>query len=311
MRINTFIVDDEEHSIEVSMYYLAKYCPNVNVVGQARNINNAIAKINQLKVDLVLLDMNLKDGELGFDLVKAMPEANFKIIVVSAHSEYGIHAVKHNVCDYILKPLNSIELIKAVEKVVQQKKNSSANMGKLAISDKAGITLINIEEINYLEADGNYTHVYFNRSKEVITMRIGEIIEKLPKKKKTSWWNYSDSNNTIKKLIEVKVSFTNCTFKNDVLAYIPDEDSGYTFTANFEDEVIFKNCTFERKAMFKYSRFERNSDFSGSSFMNDSTFKYAQFDENISFKDTNFNKTATFKYANGTAVYTILNKPYF
>jgi len=182
MRINTFILDDEEHSIEVSMYYLAKYCPNVNVVGQASNINNAIAKINQLKVDLVLLDMNLKDGELGFDLVKAMPEANFKIIVVSAHSEYGIHAVKHNVCDYILKPLNSIELIKAVEKVVQQKKNSSANMGKLAISDKAGITLINIEEINYLEADGNYTHVYFNRSKEVITMRIGEIIEKLPKK---------------------------------------------------------------------------------------------------------------------------------
>ncbi len=124
-----------------------------------------------------------------------------------------------------------------------------------------------------------------------------EAIEKLPKKKKTSWWNYSDSNNTIKKLIEVKVSFTNCTFKNDVLAYIPDEDSGYIFTANFEDEVIFKNCTFERKAMFKYSRFKRNSDFSGSSFMNDSTFKYAQFDENISFKDTNFNKTATFKYA--------------
>ena len=52
---------------------------------------------------------------------------------------------------------------------------------------------------------------------------------------------------------QIKISFKNCTFKDDVLAYIPDsDDSGYTFTASFEDEAIFINCTFERKAMFKY-----------------------------------------------------------
>lgn len=182
MKINTFLVDDEEHSIEVSIYYLSKYCPNVNVVGQAHNIKDAIAKIIQLKVDLVLLDMNLKNGEVGFDLIKAMPEANFKIIVISGHSEYGIHAVKHNVCDYLLKPLNPIELAEAVGKVIQQMKITPVNMGKLAISEKSGITLINIDEINYLEADGNYTYLHFDGSKEVITMRIGEIIEKLPEK---------------------------------------------------------------------------------------------------------------------------------
>ena len=182
MRINTFLVDDEEHSIEVSMHYLSKYCPNVNVVGQANNIKDAVAKISQLKVDLVLLDMNLKNGELGFDLVKAMPEANFKIIVISAHSEYGIHAVKHNVYDYLLKPLNPIELVEAMEKVIQQTKIAPANMGKLAVSEKSGIKLINIEEIKYLEADGNYTYLHFDGNKEVITMRIGEIIEKLPEK---------------------------------------------------------------------------------------------------------------------------------
>ena len=123
-----------------------------------------------------------------------------------------------------------------------------------------------------------------------------EALEKLPNKKKNSWWN-NDSGNTIKKLIDVKISFTNCTFKDDVLAYIPDEDSGYKFTANFEDETIFKDCNFERKAMFKYSRFERNSDFSGTSFDDDSTFKYAKFDENIDFSNTSFNEIATFKYA--------------
>ena len=124
-------------------------------------------------------------------------------------------------------------------------------------------------------------------------------IEKLPSKKKKSWFNWSSGNSTneIKKMIDVKISFTNCTFKDDVLAYIPDEDSGYTFTASFEDIAVFKNCEFERKAMFKYSRFERNSDFSGSSFNDDSTFKYAKFDKDSSFENTTFDEIATFKYA--------------
>lgn len=124
-----------------------------------------------------------------------------------------------------------------------------------------------------------------------------EALEKLPNKKKKSWWNNGNYDNMIKNLIDVKISFTNCTFKDDVLAYIPDEDTGYTFVASFEDIAIFKDCNFERKAMFKYSRFEKNTDFSGSTFNEDSTFKYAKFDNNISFNNTTFNEIATFKYA--------------
>ena len=180
MKLNTFIVDDEEHSIEVSSHYLTKYCPNVNIVGHAYNVTDAVEAISQCNVDLVLLDINLKGGELGFELIKKMPNANFKVIILSAHSEYGIHAVKHSVCDYLLKPLNSIELVEAIDKVTKLKKSNPAHMGKLAISEKAGINLVDIEEIYYLEADGNYTYLYFQNRKEVITLRIGELIEKLP-----------------------------------------------------------------------------------------------------------------------------------
>lgn len=129
-----------------------------------------------------------------------------------------------------------------------------------------------------------------------------EAMQKLPKKKKSSWfnWNNDDDNsysNQIKKMIAVKISFVNCTFREDVLAYIPDEQSGYTFTASFADDTIFKNCKFERKAMFKYSKFEGDSDFSGSIFEDDNTFKYAKFNEKISFENTVFEEVATFKYA--------------
>lgn len=121
-----------------------------------------------------------------------------------------------------------------------------------------------------------------------------EALPKLPKRK--SWWNNGGSN-TIEKQITNKVSFVNCVFDDDVLAYIPHEKSGYTFVANFEDIVVFKDCTFEQKAMFKYSDFEKNTNFSNTKFKGDSTFKYAKFDRDITFENTSFEEPATFKYA--------------
>ncbi|WP_281979887.1 pentapeptide repeat-containing protein [Tenacibaculum mesophilum] len=123
---------------------------------------------------------------------------------------------------------------------------------------------------------------------------MNEALPKLPKRK--SWWNNGGSN-TVEKQITNKVSFVNCVFDDDVLAYIPHEKSGYTFVANFEDIVVFKDCTFEQKAMFKYSDFERNTNFSNTKFKGDSTFKYAKFDRDITFENTSFEEPATFKYA--------------
>ncbi len=121
-----------------------------------------------------------------------------------------------------------------------------------------------------------------------------EALPKLPKRKR--WWNNGGSN-TIEKQITNKISFVNCTFNDNVLAYIPHEKSGYTFIANFEDEVTFKKCVFKQKAMFKYSQFERNTNFSDTKFNNDSTFKYAKFNKDITFENTFFDEPSTFKYA--------------
>lgn len=121
-----------------------------------------------------------------------------------------------------------------------------------------------------------------------------EALPKLPTRRR--WWNNGGSN-TVEKQITNKISFTNCVFEDDVLAYIPHEKSGYTFVANFEDTIVFKNCTFEQKAMFKYSNFEKNTNFSDSKFKGNSTFKYAKFYRDISFKNTVFEETSTFKYA--------------
>ncbi len=144
---------------------------------------------------------------------------------------------------------------------------------------KAGIDV----QVTNATIDGILDFTYMN-----------EAIAKLPKRKK--WWNNGGSN-TVEKQITGKLIFKNCIFKDDVLAYIPDETSGYTFIANFEEDVTFTNCTFERKSMFKYSVFEKNADYSNAKFKDDSTFKYAKFERNSSFENVIFKEPSTFKYS--------------
>jgi len=115
----------------------------------------------------------------------------------------------------------------------------------------------------------------------------------LPRKHK---WYKNGGSNSIEEKIESKILFVNCVFEGDVFAYIHDEDSGYTFISNFENDVRFKNCQFKRNAMFKYSDFERNADFSGSKFEENTTFKYTKFENKVSFANTVFEETANFKY---------------
>ena len=108
------------------------------------------------------------------------------------------------------------------------------------------------------------------------------------------WWH---GTNTVNEEIEIAVSFVNCMFEGDVLAYIHVDRSGYTFTADFEKEVIFRDCTFDGDAMFKYSEFDEEVDFSGSKFNRKNTFKYAEFDRKTDFSNTYFDNDAIFKYA--------------
>jgi hypothetical protein len=124
-----------------------------------------------------------------------------------------------------------------------------------------------------------------------------EKLAELPKRKK-KWWKNDSGDNKVENIIKVRLSFNNVTFKDDVLAYIPDsDDSGYTFTASFENKALFKNCVFERKAMFKYSEFEDDSSFENADFQDDTTFKYAKFRRSADFTNNTYENSATFKYA--------------
>ncbi len=105
-----------------------------------------------------------------------------------------------------------------------------------------------------------------------------------------------DDSKTYVSTVKAPVSFTNCTFAGDVLAYYHLEDEEETHTADFDEAVVFENCTFKGKTAFKYSRFARGASFAGSRFGGEALFKYSHFAGGPNFSKTRFDDAADFKY---------------
>jgi uncharacterized protein YjbI with pentapeptide repeats len=116
--------------------------------------------------------------------------------------------------------------------------------------------------------------------------------------------------------VEVPVSFKNCVFKDDFIAYKNSENTksgkwglgekngswsigdGETYTTDFEKSVIFENCTFEGLSEFKYSDFADRASFAGTKFEKEANFKYAGFKKESNFANCTFSEYANFKYSN-------------
>ncbi len=117
------------------------------------------------------------------------------------------------------------------------------------------------------------------------------------RKTQSSFELFGNSNDQYESTVEGSITFVNCIFTDDVIAYYHVESDNDTFIAHFEEEVIFQNCTFKRKSEFKYSEFEEKANFSGSVFNREANFKYAEFSDAPNFDNANFRDDANFKYA--------------
>lgn len=117
-------------------------------------------------------------------------------------------------------------------------------------------------------------------------------IDELPKR-----GLFSSGDNKIENTIKGKITFINCEFEDNFIAYYHDDRSEYTFISHFDGEVTFKDCTFRRDAAFKYSEFREGADFSNTTFGDNSNFKYAEFKDESTFEKSRFEEDSDFKYA--------------
>ncbi len=92
---------------------LGIFCPMLEIIGKAHSVSSGLFEIQQLRPDLIFLDIAMRDGT-GFELLEKCKERNFATIFVTAYDQYAIKALRMNAMDYLMKPVDPDELCAAV-----------------------------------------------------------------------------------------------------------------------------------------------------------------------------------------------------
>lgn len=114
--LKAILVDDEIAAIRSLELLLKQCCPDVQIIGTARSGKEALQLLSHVTPDIVFLDIEMPHGS-GFELLESIPNLNFEIIFITAYNQYAVKAFKYSAVDYILKPVDIDELVKAVDKV--------------------------------------------------------------------------------------------------------------------------------------------------------------------------------------------------
>ena len=120
MKLRTLIVEDEETSRQILKNYLFKYCPKVEILGEASNVEEALVLIRNNDLDLVFLDVEMPYGN-AFDLLDKVGNRTFETVFVTAYNHYAIDALNAHASYYLMKPLDIDKLIEAVDYVFEIK----------------------------------------------------------------------------------------------------------------------------------------------------------------------------------------------
>lgn len=186
----TIIVDDERLAREELKSLLKDYL-EIEIIGEAKNGEEGIQLVKDLKPDLIFLDINMP-GINGFEMIKQLDEIP-RVIFVTAYDEYALKAFEVNALDYILKPVDPERMREAIQKisngeddfisnqqlVVSRKERVLSITDRVFIKDGEKCWFIELSKVRMLESDGNYVKVYFDNFRPLILRSLNSFEERL------------------------------------------------------------------------------------------------------------------------------------
>lgn len=193
--IDALIIDDEQHSIDALVADLTKNCSNVNILGTCTSAKEGILSIKKLRPELIFLDVEMPWMN-GFEMLEVLPKIDFSIIFTTAYDKFAAKAFRISAIDYLLKPVDAVDLIAAVRKAEEK---IVSNLGihnienllhnihhpvheqKIALPSTDGYAFAHVDSILYCTAEGAYTKVVLKDKMPLLISRtLGDIEEMLP-----------------------------------------------------------------------------------------------------------------------------------
>ncbi|HLC84078.1 MAG TPA: LytTR family DNA-binding domain-containing protein [Bacteroidia bacterium] len=184
--MKAIIIDDERLARQELKSLLASY-PEIEVVGEASNVETAIDSIKQLKPDVIFLDIQMP-GKNGFELleeISGVPE----VVFVTAYDEYAIRAFEVNALDYLLKPVQSNRLAETVKKILNKEHSEKLETkeqtlplndnDQVFVKDGEKCWFVKLSDVRLFESEGNYVRIYFDKNRPLILRSLNNLDERL------------------------------------------------------------------------------------------------------------------------------------
>lgn len=207
MKLRSLIIDDEELARKNLSMIILDHCPEIEIIGEASNKEDAKIKIAELKPDVIFLDIRMPSESEGLDLLNEIENKDFFVVFVTAFKDYALRAFNASAVHYILKPIDIDDLRLAVNKLVDAKRifeedpnnfityfNSIKNLSdslinnkhnnRIVISHTKGLKIVEDDTITHLDASGNCTTIYFNDGSRYLDTRTLKIYENILDSKK-------------------------------------------------------------------------------------------------------------------------------
>ncbi len=193
--ITIIIIDDELNAREYLKKLIIRHFPKkIAILEVCDSVESGVRAIKQHSPELVFLDIQMP-GESGFELFTYFETLNFSVIFTTAYSDYTVDAIRHAAIDYLLKPINYIDLLSAIKRYEKRKRSlikveetaksirnicpEETSFNKIALPTQKGYILIQLNTIVYCQAESNYCKIFCNNKKEFLISKTLKYIEEI------------------------------------------------------------------------------------------------------------------------------------
>jgi two-component system LytT family response regulator len=184
--MKALIVDDERLARKELSSLLSDF-KKIEVIGEAINVDDAFDKVQELKPDLLFLDIQMP-GKSGFDLLEMLDSVP-QVIFTTAYDEYALRAFEVNALDYLLKPIQKERLKESLNKLIERQaargQDTETKSSQLSATDQVFVKdgdrcwFVKLSEVRLFESEGNYIKVYFADNRPMIHKSLNALDEKL------------------------------------------------------------------------------------------------------------------------------------
>jgi two-component system, LytTR family, response regulator len=192
--IKAVIIDDESYACQALTTLLKNHCPDITVAAACQDPREAIAIVENIKPQLVFLDIEMPHMN-GFAFLEKCRPASFEVIFTTSYDQYAIKAIKFSALDYLLKPVDATELKAAVQKyrersapvsqqqfeiLLEKLQQPASASTRIALPTMEGLQIIPVESIIFCSSSSNYTILTLkDRQKLTVSRTLKEIEEML------------------------------------------------------------------------------------------------------------------------------------